>query len=140
METRRFHSHDESQARKPILDVSERVSGQDNNWNFSSMMNNHGDCQSDESSNEDPEERRPTKKKKKNLSVVDSDKEHSQIESDNEIDKSVDSKEEKSRENKKKRPVIVNEKNFLETLYSPEIFSLLVVYFLSYFVTTNGEV
>ena len=103
-------------------------------------MNNHGDCQSDESSNEDPEERRPTKKKKKNLSVVDSDKEHSQIESDNEIDKSVDSKEEKSRENKKKRPVIVNEKNFLETLYSPEIFSLLVVYFLSYFVTTNGEV
>ena len=61
----RIITRSKSQPRKPILNDSERVSGQNNNWDFSSMMNNDGDSQSDDSSNDDPIERRPTKKKRK---------------------------------------------------------------------------
>ena len=84
------------------------------------MMNKDGDSQSDDSSNEDPKERRPTKKKKKNLPVLDFHKGDSQIESGNEIDRSVDSKEEKSNEKNKKRPVIVNEKNLSGNIIQSE--------------------
>ena len=94
------------------------------------MMNNDEDSQRDNSSNEDPEERRPTKKKKKNLLVLDSDKEDSQIESDNKIDRSVDSKEEKSNEKKKSTRYRQREK-FVWKHNSKDA--------LSYFVTTNGE-
>ena len=43
------------------------------------MRNNDGDSQSDDPKNDDPIDRRPTKKKKKNLPVINSDREDSQI-------------------------------------------------------------
>ena len=105
------------------------------------MMNNDGDSQSDDLSNEDPEERRPSKEKKKNLPIVDSDKEDSQLESDNEMDRSVDFKEKKSNKENKKRPVIVNKRNLPGNLYYGIFFTLFFTRkdALSYFVTTNGE-
>ena len=45
------------------------------------------------------------------MPVINSDREDAQNESDNEIDRPVDSKEKKGNEKNKKRPVIVNERN-----------------------------
>ena len=82
----RMITRSKAQPRKQILEVSEQVSGQDNNWDFSPMLDNDIVSQSDDSSDEDPEERRPVKKKKKNLPIVESDTEDSELESNNEID------------------------------------------------------
>ena len=99
----RMITRSKSQLRKLILDVSERVSGQDNNWDFSPMLDNNRDSESNDSFDEDPEERRPMKKKKKNLRIVKSDKEASELESDNEMD----SKEQNSNRKNRKRRVIL---------------------------------
>ena len=51
----RMITRSKAQPRKPILDVSEKLSRQDNNWDFSPMLDNDRVSQSDDSSNEDPE-------------------------------------------------------------------------------------
>ena len=68
------------------MDVSEKVSRQANNWDFSPILDNDRDSQSDDSSHENPEERRPAKKKKKNLPIVEYNKKDSELESDNKMD------------------------------------------------------
>ena len=130
----RMITRSKAQPRKPILDDSEKVSGQDNNWDFSPMQDNDGASQSDDLSDEDREEKRPVKKRKKNLPIVESDTEDSELESVNEMD----SKEQNSDTKNKKRPVIVNDKSLSGNIIQSRDIFFTRKDALSYFVTIDG--
>ena len=79
------------------------------------MQDNDGVSQSDDSSDEDREEKRPVKKRKKNLPIVESDTEDSELESVNEMD----SKKQNSDTENKKRPAIINDKKLSGNIIQP---------------------
>ena len=72
---------------------------------------------------------------KKNLPIVESDKEDSELESDNEINATEQNSDTKN----KKRPVIVNDKNLSGNIIQSRYLFFTRKDALSYFVTTDGE-